>query len=139
MGGSQTMIMNLYKNIDRSKVQFDFVVDCDEYLLADDVINNGGAIHKCPKYKVYNHFAYKRWWKEFFKSHPEYKIIHSHVRSTASIILKIAKKFGLTTISHSHSTSNGKGIKALIKKFLQRNIIATKSTVRIIFALGSSL
>lgn len=32
VGGSQAMIMNLYRNIDRTKVQFDFVVDRHEEL-----------------------------------------------------------------------------------------------------------
>ena len=41
------------------------------------------------------------------------------MRSTASIYLPIAKKYGLKTIIHSHSTSNGKGLSAVIKKWLQ--------------------
>ena len=27
LGGSQTMVMNLYRNIDRNKMQFDFIID----------------------------------------------------------------------------------------------------------------
>ncbi len=123
-GGAQSMLMNVYDNLDYSKIQFDFVKHSEtDNFYGAKIQKMGGQIYECPRYKVYNHFAYKRWWKKFFKSHPEYKVVHSHVRSTASIILKIAKKFGLITISHSHSTSNGKGIKALIKKFLQRNIV----------------
>ena len=29
-GGSETMVMNIYRNIDRSKVQFDFIIHTDE-------------------------------------------------------------------------------------------------------------
>lgn len=54
-----------------------------------------------------------------FENHSEYKIIHGHVRSTASIYLSIAKKFGLRTIAHSHSVSSGSGFSALVKNILQ--------------------
>ena len=38
VGGSQTMILNLYRNIDREKIQFDFVLDHpDERYFAADV------------------------------------------------------------------------------------------------------
>lgn len=30
LGGAETLIMNLYRNIDRSKLQFDFVVHTDK-------------------------------------------------------------------------------------------------------------
>lgn len=76
-----------------------------------------------PKYKVYNHFAYKKAWKDILKRlSSTHKIIHGHMYSTASIYLKIAKKFRFYTIAHSHNTSNGSGIQAKIKDFLQRSI-----------------
>ena len=58
-------------------------------------------------------------WKEFFIEHSDYKILHSHVRSYASLYLPIAHKAGLKTIIHSHNTSNGFGIKSVIKKIMQ--------------------
>lgn len=122
-GGSQSMIMQLYRNLDRSKIQFDFVIfKKDELFYKDEIEKLGGKIYTLPEYKIYNHFKYKKAWKDFLKQHPEYKIIHSHVRSTASIYFKIAKKMGLTTIAHSHSTSSGKGLKAIVKTILQYNL-----------------
>lgn len=120
-GGSQNMIVNLYKQIDKSKIQFDFILDhpkvdglrktCEEL---------GANIYSMPEFKGYNFFEVKKAWNEFFKEHPEYKIIHSHARSYASIYLPIAKKYGLKTIIHSHNTSNGKGFKAILKDLLQK-------------------
>ena len=122
-GGTGTLIMNLYRNIDREKIQFDFIKHTTEECAYDEEINMlGGKIYSLPQYKVYNHFKYKKEWKKFFKENPEYKIIHGHVRSTAAIYLRIAKKYGLYTIAHSHSISSGKGIKAIIKNMLQYNI-----------------
>ena len=123
-GGAETMLMNLYRKIDKQKIQFDFVKHTKEECFYDkEIISLGAEIYSCPKYNVLNHFSYIKWWKNFFKNHPEYTIIHSHVRSTASIIFKIAKSHGRTTIAHSHSTSNGGGIKAVIKKFFQKKIV----------------
>jgi glycosyltransferase involved in cell wall biosynthesis len=119
-GGAESMIMNLYRYIDRKKVQFDFIVHTDEKCVFDDEIELlGGKIFNVDAYEGKNHIAYKRWWNNFFKAHPEYKIVHGHVRSTASIYLKIAKKYGLITIAHSHSTSSGTGAAAVVKNILQ--------------------
>lgn len=120
LGGSQAFVMNVYRNIDRSKVQFDFVVTPEtKEGFYDEITNLGGKIFTCPRYKGTNHIQYNKWWDDFFNKHPEYKVIHGHVRSTASIYLKIAKKHELVTIAHSHSTSNGNGISAIVKGILQ--------------------
>lgn len=120
LGGSQAFVMNMYRNIDRSKVQFDFVVTPEtKEGFYDEITNLGGKIFSCPRYKGTNHIQYNKWWDDFFNEHPEYKVIHGHVRSTASIYLKIAKRHGLVTIAHSHSTSNGNGISAILKRIMQ--------------------
>lgn len=120
LGGSQAFVMNMYRNIDRSKVQFDFVVTPEtKEGFYDEITNLGGKIFSCPRYKGTNHIQYNKWWDDFFNEHPEYKVIHGHVRSTASIYLKIAKRHGLVTITHSHSTSNGNGISAIVKRIMQ--------------------
>lgn len=120
IGGSQAMIMNIYRNIDREKIQFDFIIDhTDRMDYADEIKALGGKIYTMPTFKGKNILEVKRAWNEFFKTHPEYKIIHSHVRSYASVYLSIAKKYGLKTISHSHNTSNGTGIASVVKKILQ--------------------
>lgn len=122
-GGAETMIMNLYRTIDRDKVQFDFVVHLDAVGDYDREIKHlGGNIFYAPRYCGINHFAYIVWWEEFFQKHPEYRIVHSHIRSTASLILAMAKSYGRITIAHSHSTSNGSGIKAAVKRLLQFRI-----------------
>lgn len=122
-GGAETMIMNMYRTLDRNKVQFDFVVHSDKPGAYESEIRDlGGLVFRVPRYRGLNHFAYTAWWSEFFKAHPEYAIVHSHIRSTASIILAIAKRHGRTTILHSHSTSNGSGIKAAIKRIYQIDI-----------------
>ena len=123
MGGAETLVMNIYRNIDRNKYQFDFVVHGNNIgKYEEEIISLGGKIYHIDEYRVYNHFNYKKIWHRFFEEHKEYRIIHGHMRSTASIYLNIAKKHSLKTICHSHNTSNGKGIKSMIKKALQSGI-----------------
>ena len=122
-GGSQNMIINLYKAIDRDKVQFDFIVDHPELNdLQTTVEELGAKVYVMPKFKGTNISEIKKAWNDFFIQHPEYKIIHSHSRSYASIYLDIANKHGLKTIIHSHNTSNGSGIKAKIKDLFQYSL-----------------
>ena len=105
-GGAETMIMNLYRHIDRNKVQFDFVENSfDEEAAYDEEIKMlGGRIYRCPHFNGKNYFIYKKWWKDFFKEYAtEYRIVHGHIGSTAAIYLKVANKWNLYTIAHSHN------------------------------------
>lgn len=118
-GGAETMIMNIYRNIDRNKIQFDFIVHtADECAYDEEIIDAGGHIFNVPRFSLKNSIRYIIEWSRFFQKHQEYKIIHSHVRSTATIFLLIAKLYGLKTIIHSHSVSNGRGIISRIKTIL---------------------
>ena len=84
-GGLENMIMSLYRNIDRSIVQFDFVVHKEMPGHFDEEIKSlGGKIYYAPLYTIFNYSQYKAWWNVFFKEHPEYKIVHSHAAAFAS-------------------------------------------------------
>lgn len=120
MGGAQTMVMALYRAIDRSKVQFDFVLDCeDDHVFVNEIESLGGRVFNLPKFNGKNFLQVRAAWNNFFFNHPEYKVLHSHIRSYASLYLPIAKAHGVKTIIHSHNTSNGKGIASIGKKILQ--------------------
>ncbi len=115
--GTETMLMNLYRAINRDRIQFDFAVTTTDHCDYDDEISSlGGKIILYPRYTGKNHFAYKKWWNNFYQEHPEYRIVHGHIGSTASIYLKIAKKYGRYTIAHSHSTSGGFGLHRILYK-----------------------
>lgn len=109
IGGAETLLMNLYRKIDRNYIQFDFVVNKKkECIFEKEIEKLGGKIYRCPKYYVYNYIEYRKWWCNFFTLHKEYKILHGHIGSSAPIYLRIAKKYGLYTIAHSHATHNTK-------------------------------
>jgi glycosyltransferase involved in cell wall biosynthesis len=118
-GGAETLVMSLYRKINREHVQFDFVVNTEKIGAYEEEIQQlGGRVIRCPAFKGYNLIGYVRWWKEFL-AHSEYLVIHSHIFGTASIFLSVARAQGLHTICHSHSTSNGKGLYSAIKYLFQ--------------------
>lgn len=105
LAGTETLLMNLYRNIDRDKIQFDFAVTAKSECAYDrEILQLGGRIIHYPLYRGMNHFSYVKWWNDFFCTHKEYRIIHGHIGSTAAIYLHIANKYGCYTIAHSHST-----------------------------------
>ena len=106
MAGTETLLMNFYRNTDRDKIQFDFAVSAKEECAYDqEIMELGGKLFHYPRYRGKNHFQYVKWWDAFLEDHPEYHIIHGHIGSTAAIYLKRAKKAGRFTIAHSHSTT----------------------------------
>ena len=119
-GGAETFVMNLYRKLDRSKCQFDFVVHSDKKTdYYNEIQSLGGNIFIFPKPSLSSMNTLMSQWNLFLREHEEYQIIHSHVRSYASLIASVGKKNNRKVIAHSHSISNGTGISAVIKKVLQ--------------------
>lgn len=116
--GAETMLMNLYRNIDRTQVQFDFITfttqkgDYDEEILA-----LGGKIIPII---ANNYIGRMLELTKFLTQHSEYRIVHAHMLLNNAFHLLAAKKAGVPhRISHSHNTSNGKSgaIANLYEKF----------------------
>ncbi|WHQ78649.1 glycosyltransferase [Latilactobacillus curvatus] len=102
--GAETMIMSLYRRIDRNKIQFDFMVHSKEKGDFDDEIRAlGGKIFYIDKFKGFNPIPYYFAWRKFLKKHSEYRVIHGHIGSSALIYISVAKSLGRKTIIHSHS------------------------------------
>ncbi len=122
-GGLETMLMNYYRNIDREKVQFDFLVHRTERAAYDDEIEAlGGILYRLPKLVPWSK-NYRQKLSQFFKEHPEYKIIHSHINCLSSIILKAAKDHNVPVrIAHSHSSRQDKNLTYPIKLYYRRFI-----------------
>lgn len=114
-GGLETMLMNYYRNIDRSKVQFDFLTHREERGQYDDEIEQlGGNIYHVPHLNPMNPEYYKAL-DNFFLTHP-YKIVHSHLDCTSTFPLRAAKKANVPNrIAHIHNTSQDRDIKYPIK------------------------
>ena len=104
--GLETMIMNYYRNMDRDRIQFDFLTHRPERSDFDDEIENmGGRMYYAPRLYPQNYPSYFRWMYQFFKSHGEYQIVHSHIDAMSFLPLLAARISGIPVrIAHSHST-----------------------------------
>ena len=124
LGGAESRTMDLYRHMDRSRVQFDFLVHTTEKGHFDkEIAELGGHIYRVPRFRIYNYFSYVRELKSFFKEHHEYKAVQGHMTSTAEIYLPIAKKAGIpVTIAHARSAGVDQGIKGLATRWLRRNL-----------------
>ena len=128
-GGIETLIMNIYRNIDRSKVQFDFLTHKGIDGTFDEEIKSlGGRIYKMPQIRVGNKTYYFRFFeyisalKKFFREHPEYHVVHGHMTNTAAIYMPIAMKYGTVTccIAHSHLTQARPGLSGVVTDILHK-------------------
>ena len=118
-GGVESVIMNYYRHLDHSKVQFDFICDDDSTRIPYDEIKKlGGRVFLVPKYQ--NLPKYLKALEKLFKEN-QYRIVHSNINTLSVFPLYAAKKAGVPIrISHSHSTSNPKEWKRnLIKNILR--------------------
>lgn len=131
IGGIETLIMNIYRNIDRDKVQFDFLIhNPTEGEYAEEIKKLGGHIYRMPvlrdKTRTYywRYFEYKSALKKFFSEHKEIKVLHGHMTNTASIYMPIAMKYGNVKccIAHSHQTEATPGLSGVVTNILQRHL-----------------
>lgn len=104
-GGAETMLMNLYRAIDRTKIQFDFLVheqrECD---YDGEIRDLGGNVYRdLPRFTLVNYPRYKRLCREFFERHDEHPIVHGHIASSAAVYLREAKRAGRIAVAHSHA------------------------------------
>lgn len=103
-GGAEVLLMKLYENIDRDKVQFDFLVHTHKHSLFDkEILALGGKVYKLENTFFKNTLRYLRELYLFFKNHPEYDCVHSHMNNMSGYILWMAKKANIKfRIAHSH-------------------------------------
>ena len=133
-GGLETMLMNYYRHIDHSKVQFDFLTHREFDGDYDKEIKElGGNVYHLSNLNPLS-IDYKTSLNDFFENHPEYKIVHSHLDCMAGIPLKYAKLNNVPLrIAHAHNSNQTKDLKYPLKLFYKRNI---KKNANYLFACG---
>lgn len=120
-GGAEAMIMSLYRNINKDKVQFDFVVNDSntEYEHEREIIRLGGRVFYIPRFSFFNYFSYRKAWENLIEEHPEWRVVHGHHTSPAFIYLTIAKQKGRFTIAHSHIAGTDRTLKSYTKRLMR--------------------
>lgn len=118
-GGVESVVMNYYRNIDRTKIQFDFICDNDSTNIPYEEIESlGGKVILVPPYQKL--IQYQKELRKVLKE-GNYKIVHSHINTLSVFPLYAAKKAGVPVrIAHSHSTTNKKEWKRNLMKQVLR-------------------
>lgn len=104
-GGAEAFIMNAYRNMDRTKVRFDFLLRSSENRYREELENMGSRVYYMPEWPrcfAKNMLQTSR----FFQEH-HYSIVHIHANALLYVYaLKCAKKSGVPyRIVHSHNTA----------------------------------
>jgi glycosyltransferase involved in cell wall biosynthesis len=122
--GIETLLMNIYRNLDRNKIQFDFLVQTDKKNDYEDEIKKlGGKIFRIKKLNVLKPHKFYTDLRKIFKNHNEYKIVHSHLNTFSKTVLKAAKKENIKVkIAHAHISFPGFNLKMIIKYLFRVNI-----------------
>lgn len=102
-GGISTFVMNTLKYTDKNKIHLDFVIHYPQLESVKKTVEEYGS--KMYQVSPYNPIKYRKFWKNFFKCHHEYDIIHIHSFDPTILYLGLARHNHLTTIVHSHVTN----------------------------------
>lgn len=104
--GIETVIMNLYRKIDRNNVQFDFIVCEDSGRFDQEVQELGGKIYRLPS-RSRHPLAYHNCLRKLLIEHKEYKVFHCNTNSASAVIDLFAAKRAKVKclIQHSHNAS----------------------------------
>ena len=122
--GIETMLMNYYRNMDHSKIQFDFLCNKQKIGAYDDEIRKmGGRIFRTPGLNPFKYPKYLSYMKKLFKKYPEYKIIEAHNGALGVYALHAAKVNNIPIrILHAHGASITRDWKLPIKLFCKSRI-----------------
>ena len=139
-GGAESRVMDLYHHMDRSKVQFDFLVhykagnegkrsgkSLEELRPPEDLDEEvralGGRIYVLPRFTGTNLWEYRKACREFFAAHHDFAAVEGHMTSMASVYLPIAKAAGVpVTIAHARSAGVDAGIRGLATRFFRKSL-----------------
>ena len=104
--GIETFLMNYYREMDRERIQFDFLANKPEPGDYDEEIRSmGGRVFISPGFNPLHFQTYKRYIADLLRDNSDIKIIHSHNGALGYYSLKSAKDAGLRIrIMHAHST-----------------------------------
>jgi glycosyltransferase EpsF len=131
-GGAETMIINLYREVDISRIQFDFLVYQEsDGSFDDEIIQRGGRVLYLDRPNKFNIIQYYCDLKTLVKENGPYQAIHVHTQFHSGFVLLCARFLGVPIrICHAHSTADASSI-SLIRRLYQsimRKLIKLNAT-----------
>lgn len=131
-GGAETLVMNIYRHLDRSKIQFDFAVETDEECHYNEEIRSlGGRIIPHPSPSKCGILSYGKALVKTLNQYGPYVGVHSHVHYFSGYVLRISRKAGVPIrIAHSHTTHDGRvdSLNREIYRWIMQKLIYRNAT-----------
>lgn len=121
LGGLESRLMDIIRKIDYSRVKLDvFTYRLHKGRLDDEILEYGGRIYYNPPLTPQNMFWYVRYFRDFLKNHPEYKIVHAHQDAWCSVFCKGAYLAGVPVrIAHSRTAVSTFSFSNLMKNVIK--------------------
>lgn len=119
--GIENLLLEIYRHVDRSQVQFDFYTfRLDPGHLDREVMSLGGNIYYNPPLTPISWLRSDADLVQFLRQHPEYKIVHAHMNAWCGLLLRSAQKAGVPVrIAHSHTALKSGGLTNLVKNIIK--------------------
>ena len=131
-GGAETMMMNLYRKMDRTKVQFDFLTHRNDPCAYDEeILTLGGRLFYVPSIGSTNPITFVKQVKRVIHEKGPFAAVHAHTDFQSGFIALAARLAGVPVrICHSHSTSwRGRSSRlAGMQLFVFRRMITANAT-----------
>lgn len=118
--GMESRLMDIYRHLDRTKVQFDFYTfRSEEGQFDQEIMSMGANVYYNQPIEVRHMYHNRREFKKFLQDHPEYKIVHVHMNAWCGLLLKAAKEVAIPVrIAHSRTA-----LDQIMLKNIAKNII----------------
>lgn len=115
--GLESRLMDIYRNIDRERVQFDFYTNRMESGDFDnEILELGGIVFYSNSIRIFRENKKCMEFEHFLQEHKEYKIIHSHVNEWSTIFCKAAMRAKVPVrIAHSRGANQTLSFKSFYK------------------------
>lgn len=116
VGGSENLLMNILRNIDRTEYEFIFMENTKEKsYYTDEIRKLGATVVKTPRYSTRNLYKYYRFLVNYFAKN-DIDVVHAHTYLHSWIVLAAAKRAGVKKrVAHAHSAmkkyDNGSALK----------------------------
>ncbi len=123
-GGTETMLMNIFRDFNRDNFEFIFVENTPKKTYyTNEIFSLGGRIKKISSFHLVGIKKYIYELIDFFKSE-KIDVVHSHTFLHSGIVLFAAKKAGVKIrIAHSHSAMKSNDNNKLKFLILQKLIL----------------
>ncbi len=142
VGGAESRVMDIYRYIDRDRVQFDFLsMQTDKQYFEGEISSFGGKIIKVPPPRESGILGNFKSIINAIKLNGPYDVVHAHTSHHCGVVMLAAKLAGVPIrISHARTTSSRHlGLKTKIMLKIGRTLINLFATKKLAISKDAAL